>query len=342
MNLSCPIEHHHGDTILQAHGGGGRLMAELIQSVFAEAFVGLGLQADADSAALDIAGPVAFTTDSFVVKPIFFPGGDIGRLAVFGTVNDLAMRGATPQAISLGLILEEGLPMAKLRRIIESIATAAREADVQIVTGDTKVVERGKCDGIYINTSGIGPLNHGSDIHPRSVRPGDALILSGDLGRHATAVMASREGIAFETNIESDLCSLAAPIAAVLASDVEVHCLRDLTRGGLASAANEIANSANCSLSLNAQAIPVTDAVRGASELLGLDPLYLANEGRFLAIVAPESADSAICELRNAGCEACLIGTVNESPRGIVTLTSELGATRVLDLLRGEQLPRIC
>lgn len=341
MNLACPLEHAH-DTILQGHGGGGRLMRALIQDLFVEAFGELGLQADDDAAALDLSGPLAFTTDSFVVKPLFFPGGDIGRLAVFGTVNDLSMRGARPQVLSLGLILEEGLPLETLQQLTRSIATAAAEADVRIVTGDTKVVERGKCDGIYINTSGIGALDWGDRISAQAIQTGDALLVSGDLGRHAIAVMAAREGIRFETDIESDLGCLAPPVIGLLREGIAVHCLRDLTRGGLNSAVNELATASGLHFALEGPAIPVSDAVRGASELLGLDPLCLANEGRFLAVVPADAAESALCELRNHGCEPALIGRVESAPAGIVTLTSQLGVSRVLDLHHGEQLPRIC
>ncbi|MFT5130279.1 MAG: hydrogenase expression/formation protein HypE [Rhodothermales bacterium] len=322
------------ETITMAHGGGGRLMARLIQDLFVSAFAELGLQADSDAAALDLAGPLAFTTDSFVVTPRFFPGGDIGSLAVFGTVNDLAMRGAKPEALSLALILEEGLPMAELQRVIASVAAAAKQADVQIVTGDTKVVERGKGDGIFINTAGIGSLLTSADLAPRSIRVGDRILLSGDIGRHAVAIMAAREGIEFETEIESDLAPLAEPVAALIERGLDLHCLRDLTRGGLASALQELASASGLGMRIRTAEVPVCDAVRGASEMLGLDPLSLANEGRFIAIVASD------CELRNT--DGVLIGEVIESPAGMVILESEIGGSRIMDLPRGEQLPRIC
>jgi len=295
-----------------------------------------------DGAVFDVPGRIAFTTDSYVVKPIFFPGGDIGNLAVNGTINDLAMCGARPVSLSAAFILEEGFPMDDLRRITESMRAAAR--DVPIATGDTKVVDRGKGDGIYITTAGVGVIEHTFTIGPASVRPGDAVLVSGDLGRHGIAVLAQREGLSFETTIESDTASLWDAVSELLRAQVTIHCLRDLTRGGLASALNEIAGTAGVSIALNEALVPVTDDVRGACEILGLDPLYVANEGRFVCFVPADEAARAITALRSTDVAhgVVLAGRVVEGPKGRVTVKSPIGATRILDMLSGEQLPRIC
>jgi len=286
-NYSCPAPLTGHAEIQIAHGGGGRLTQQLIERIFGPAFDNPALNARHDGAVL--AAPagarLAFTTDSHVVSPLFFPGGDIGRLAVYGTVNDLAMCGARPRWLSAGFILEEGLPVATLERIVAAMAEAARKAGVQIVTGDTKVVERGKGDGLYVNMAGIGWVEHDRVIAPASVRPGDVVLLSGDIGRHGMAILALREGLAFESSIESDCAPLWPAVEALFAAGVEVHCLRDLTRGGLATAVIEIAETAGRAVALEEAAVPVCEPVRGACEILGLDPLYVANEGRFVAFV---------------------------------------------------------
>jgi hydrogenase expression/formation protein HypE len=323
-----------------AHGGGGRMMRSLIEGVIMPAFSNPALNAAHDGASLTINGSrLAFTTDSYVVQPLFFPGGDIGKLAVNGTVNDLAMCGARPLAISAGFIIEEGFSMDTLRRVIDSMAAAARAVGVQIVTGDTKVVDQGKGDGLYINTAGIGVIADGVDIAPTNIRPGDSILLNGDLGRHSLAIMALREGLRFESEIESDCAPLVEPVMALLDAGIKVRCLRDLTRGGLASALVEIASTAGRDLQIAESAVPVRDDVRGACEILGLDPLYAANEGRFITFVAPEDAPRALALL---GEGAQQIGSVLETQGGQVTLISVIGAARVIDMLSGEQLPRIC
>jgi hydrogenase expression/formation protein HypE len=320
-------------------------MRQLLESTFLPAFDNPALNRRHDSASLNIAGSrLAFTTDSYVVQPLFFPGGDIGSLAVHGTVNDLAMAGARPLYLSAGFILEEGLEMDVLRRIVRSMQDAAQRAHVQIVTGDTKVVNRGKADGVFINTAGIGVLEHGPALGPHQVEAGDIILLSGDIGRHGIAVMATREGLEFETTIESDSAPVADLVMDLLSEGVEIHCLRDLTRGGLASATNEIADTARVSIQLDETEIPVHEDVRGACEILGFDPLYVANEGRFIAIVSVADAERALHLLRRhpLGAEASIIGRVVPAPAGIVTMTSVIGATRIVDMLSGEQLPRIC
>ena len=319
---------------------------DLIDRVFAPAFLNPALAARHDGAVLVAPTGVrlAFSTDSHVVSPLFFPGSDIGRLAVHGTINDLAMCGARPRWLSAGFILEEGLSMATLERVVHSMGEAARAADVEIVAGDTKVVERGKGDGLFVNTSGIGWLEHGLSIGPAAVRAGDVVLLSGDIGRHGMAILAQREGLAFESPIESDCAPLWPAVEALFAAGVEVHCLRDLTRGGLATAVIEIAETAGLAMALDETAVPVGELVRGACEILGLDPLYVANEGRFVAFVPAAQAESALAALARTapgGPPAC-IGTVRAGPAGEVTLRSVVGIERILDRLSGEQLPRIC
>jgi len=342
---SCGLPHSRPERILLAHGGGGRMMQQLIREVFVKALGAHGRAAEHDAAVFAASGPrLAFTTDSYVVKPLFFPGGDIGKLAVLGTVNDLAMSGARPLYLSLGVILEEGLAISELERIVGSIAAAARDCNVVVLTGDTKVVERGKADGIYLNTAGIGAIEHTLHIHPASVQSGDVVLLSGDVGRHGMAIMAAREGLEFETPIQSDCASLAPMVHDLLSAGIEVHCLRDLTRGGLATALNEIAATAQQSISVEEEHIPVEESVRGACEMLGLDPLYVANEGRMVIFVPPAQADQALALLRQHahGEAAAAIGRVTAQPQGCVSLTSRIGVPRILDLLSGEQLPRIC
>lgn len=346
---SCPVALSNYPNVLLAHGGGGSLMHKLIEKMFIPAFSNPLIEGRHDGATFDVNGArgaatLAFTTDSHVVHPLFFPGGDIGTLAVNGTVNDLAMCGARPLYLSAGFILEEGLPMETLWRVVQSMRRAADEAGVQLVTGDTKVVDRGKGDGIFINTSGIGLIEHELVIGPQSVRPGDAILLSGDIGRHGIAIMAAREGLEFSGDIVSDCAPLSDPVMALLAAGIEVHCMRDLTRGGLASALVEIAEASKLHLSIQDRAIRVSDEVRGACELLGLDPMHVANEGRFVAFIAPRDVERALSILRShcvcAG--ATVIGRASEQPSGLVTMQSMIGASRIVDMLSGEQLPRIC
>ena len=341
----CPLPIAEYPHVLLAHGGGGRLMHGLIEKVFLAAFDNPLLATRHDGAVFPVhAQRLAFTTDSYVVRPLFFPGGDIGALAVDGTVNDLAMCGARPLYLSAGFILEEGLPMATLWRVVCAMRLAADAAGVQIVTGDTKVVDRGKGDGIFINTAGVGVCDHDRQIGPEHVRAGAAVLLSGDLGRHGVAIMSVREGLAFESEITSDCAPLAEPVLRLLETGVEVYCLRDLTRGGLASALNEIALAAGVHVELEERAVPVGEDVRAACEILGLDPLYVACEGRFVAFVAPADAERAVEVLRShpltAGAQ--IIGAVRARPAGLVTMRTALGTGRIVDLLSGEQLPRIC
>ena len=341
----CPLPITEKKTVQLAHGGGGRLMQQLIREVFVRSF-GDPLSTHLhDGATWPVEkGTLAFTTDSYVVQPLFFPGGDIGSLAVHGTVNDLAMCGAKPLWLSAGFILEEGLPIETLQRIVESMARAAKEAGVAIVTGDTKVVDKGKGDGIFINTAGIGVVPTGVKIGPRQIAPGDAILVSGDLGLHGVAVLSVREGLSFAGNIMSDSAPLHRVVADLIANGIEIHCLRDLTRGGFASALNEIASAAGVKLSIDERTIPVHDEVQGACELLGLDPLYVANEGRFVAFVPEAQADRAVAVMRGHGVakEAARVGVVNGRESSIVVLKTVLGTHRILDLLSGEQLPRIC
>jgi hydrogenase expression/formation protein HypE len=344
FSLSCPAP-LRGHRVTLAHGGGGRLMHELIEGIFLRAFDNPALAARHDGAVLDPGpGRLAFTTDSYVVHPLFFPGGDIGSMAVHGTVNDLAMCGARPFALSAGFILEEGLEMETLRRVAESMRRAADEAGVRIVTGDTKVVDRGKGDGIFINTAGIGLVKPGVDISPARVRAGDAVIVSGDLGRHGIAIMATREGLALETAIESDSAAVVAPVMALIEAGVDTHCLRDLTRGGLASALNEISFAARARIDIDEAAVPVREDVKAVCEILGFDPLYVANEGRFVAFLAAADAERAVEIFKKfeVGAGAAVIGRVETSGEALVTMKSLVGGRRVVDMLSGEQLPRIC
>jgi hydrogenase expression/formation protein HypE len=289
FTVSCPVPRIDNDTVLLAHGSGGRAMHRLLESVILPAFSNPSSEAAHDGAVLRIhRARLAFTTDSYVVQPLFFPGGDIGELAVNGTVNDLAMCGARPLFLSAGFILEEGLPMETLQRVVESMQKAAAAANVQIVTGDTKVVDKGKADGLFINTAGIGVVEHSLEIVPQSVRPGDVVIVNGDLGRHGMAIMAVREGLAFESLIESDCAPLAEPVLRLIDSGIEIRCLRDLTRGGLASSLCEIATSAKVQIHIEESALPVNEDVRGACEILGLDPIYVANEGNLLCSFQPK------------------------------------------------------
>jgi len=348
ISVTCPVPSADTRKIMLAHGGGGRLMHRLLDDVILPILDNDFLAERHDCAVLPLPAPpsacLAFTTDSYVVRPLFFPGGDIGTLAVNGTVNDLAMGGARPIWLSAGLILEEGLPWDSLRRVCESLRRAGDAAGVSIVTGDTKVVERGKGDGIFINTSGIGIVEHATALGPRQVQPGDAILLSGDIGRHGIALMAVREGIRLETSLESDCAPLAQMVLRLLNADVPVHCLRDLTRGGLAGALVEIAEAAGLAFQIQEDVIPVHETVRAVCEILGLDPLHVANEGRLVAFVPPDDAERALEELRRdpLGAGAQRIGTVAAGTPGSVSLRGSFGTNRILDMLSGEQLPRIC
>jgi len=343
--LTCPIPLADHPQIQLAHGGGGRLTNDLVERMFLPAFANAALGARHDGARLEFGAlTLAFSTDSYVVRPLVFPGGDIGTLAVNGTVNDLAMCGARPRFLSAAFIMEEGLAMETLWQVVSSMRAAADAAGVALVTGDTKVVDRGKGDGLYVNTAGVGLIEHDRVIAPMSVRSGDVVILSGDIGRHGMAVMAAREGLEFESAIESDCAPLAAPVLDLLDAGIDVHCLRDLTRGGLASAVCEIAQASSLNIRLDERAVSVREDVRGACEILGFDPMYVANEGRFIAIVPAADAGRAVEILRahDVSSHAATIGSVSESPSGIVTLRSAIGAMRIVDMLSGEQLPRIC
>lgn len=326
-----------------AHGGGGRASAWLLAEVIRPALAEPELERRHDGAVLNLAGPLAFTTDGYVVRPLFFPGGDIGTLAVNGTVNDLAMCGARPRFLSLAMVIEEGLPLATLRRVLASIREAARAAGVRVVTGDTKVVERGKADGLFLTTGGVGQVLAPSPIGPRALQPGDALLLSGDIGRHGIAVLAAREELGFEPPIASDCAPLAEPVLALLAEGIALHCLRDLTRGGLASGATELAETAGLTLRLEEAAVPVRPEVRAACELLGLEPMQVANEGCFLAALPAAEAARALAVLRRfpACAQAALVGEVAAGPARVLC-RGMLGVERVLDLPYGEALPRIC
>jgi hydrogenase expression/formation protein HypE len=340
----CPVPVTPADTVALAHGGGGRLTRQLIEQVFLPLLDNPALRPLHDGAVVDTpAGRLAFTTDGYVVHPPVFPGGDIGTLAVHGTVNDLAMCGARPLALSAGLILEEGCPMDLVKQAVASMRRAADRSGVSIVTGDTKVVDRGKADGIFITTSGIGLIECAAPPAPARIQSGDAILVNGDLGRHGIAIMAIREGLTFETTIESDTAPLADLVQALLRGGIDVHCLRDLTRGGLASALIELSASARVAMTLNERAIPISEEVHGACEILGLDPLYVANEGRCAAIVPASQAEAALAIMRGhpEGAGAARIGVVADG-RPRVTVIGALGEPRLVELFSGEQLPRIC
>jgi hydrogenase expression/formation protein HypE len=346
FNLSCPVPLHGHKTIQMAHGGGGKLMHDLINKVFIPNFDKNGTNIEHDGAVFDIGdSKLAFTTDSYVIDPLFFPGGNIGELSVYGTVNDLAMCGAKPLYISCALIIEEGFPVETLEKIIGSMKYAADKAGVQIITGDTKVVDKGKGDGIFINTAGIGLVEKNVNISPANIKPGDAVILNGDIGRHGIAVISVREGLEIETEIESDAGCLNHLVHKLIESGIRISCMRDLTRGGLASALNELAISANAGINIKEKNIPVREDVKGACEILGFDPLYVANEGRFVSFIHPDDIDKALNVMKNdeLGKNASVIGYVKEKyDGGLVVMESLIGANRIVDMLSGEQLPRIC
>lgn len=333
------------DRILLAHGSGGTMMRELIEEVFVETFAEQALNGLDDAATLPFAGPrLAFSTDTYVVNPIFFPGGDIGRLAICGTVNDVATSGATPLYISVGFVLEEGFPVDDLKRILVSMRDAAAEAGVHIVTGDTKVVEKGHGDGVFINTAGVGVLPDGIELSSTKCQPGDKVLVSGTLGDHGIAIVSIREGLEFSTDIETDAAPLNALIANVLAAAPDSRCFRDPTRGGLSSTLNELASASGVSITVDETIVPVKSQVRGASEMLGYDVFQVANEGKMVAVVPAEQAEAALEAMRRSpyGEDAAIIGEVAEGPAGKVYVKTGFGATRIMDMLVGEQLPRIC
>ena len=335
------------DRILLAHGSGGKLSRKLVEELFLPPFENPILSRLDDAAVVNWGegtARLAFTTDSYTVKPLFFPGGDIGRLAVAGTVNDLAMMGARPLHLSAAFVIEEGLPLEVLRRVVESMRCTAEEAQVTIVAGDTKVVERGFADGLFINTSGVGMVPEGVQISGSGARVGDVVIVSGPIGDHGIAVLSEREGIAFGTSIESDVAPLNHLVEAMLKASRGIHVLRDPTRGGLATTLNEIAQRSGVAIRLDEESIPIREGVLAACEMLGYDPLYVANEGKLVAIVAPEDAERVLEAMHRTryGEEACVIGEVAAEPAGRVVMRTEIGGTRIVDMLSGEMLPRIC
>ena len=341
----CPVPLRHEDLIVMGHGSGGKLGADLVTKLFMPAFDNIYLGAGDDGAVFQtLEGRMAISTDSHVVFPLFFPGGDIGHLSVCGTVNDVSMMGARPLYMSVGFILEEGLPMETLRRVVASMKLAAEEAGIKIVTGDTKVVQRGKADGLYINTTGIGVIPSSVNVSGRLARSGDKVILSGPIGDHGIAVLAARGELGFETDICSDSAPLNHLIAAMLETSENIHVLRDPTRGGVATTLNEIAHQSQVGIIVNETSIPVRPAVASVCEMLGFDPMYVANEGKLLAIVSPEDADKVLATMRltKYGQDSVIIGEVLDKPQNRVLMKTALGSTRVIDVLTGEMLPRIC
>jgi len=332
------------ETILLAHGSGSRLSHDLIEKNFLPALTNPLLARLDDSAVFDLSGRLAFTTDSYVVSPIFFPGGDIGKLAVCGTVNDLSMSGAMPLYLSLSFIIEEGLTIGELKRVVGSIKAAAQEAGIDVVTGDTKVVNRGSADKLFINTAGIGLIPEGVDISGANARVGDKIILSGTIGDHGIAVMSQREGLKFSVPVQSDCAPLNKLVSEMLEASRRIHCLRDPTRGGLATTLNEFARQSPVGIRIEEDRIPIRDGVRGACELLGFDPLYIANEGKLIAIVPPDDAGKILTKMKRNkyGADSVVIGEVTDDHKGRVILKTRLGASRILDMLSGELLPRIC
>lgn len=331
-------------TVLLAHGSGGNLSHELVEKVFLPFLANPMLNKLDDSAVFELSGQLAFTTDSYVVNPIFFPGGDIGRLAVYGTVNDLSMSGAKPLYLSLSIIVEEGFPLSELNFVVKSIKEAAEEAEVDIVTGDTKVVNQGQIDKLFINTSGIGVIAAGIDISGSNARTGDKVILSGTIGDHGIAVMTQREGLKFEVPIGSDCAPLNKLVAQMLEASPNIHCLRDPTRGGLSTTLNELARQSHVGIVIKEDKIPIKEGVRAACELLGFDPVYVANEGKLVAIVEPNDADKVLAQMKQNGygTDAAIIGEVISNHPSRVIMKTRLGPSRIIDMLSGELLPRIC
>ncbi len=330
------------DRILLGHGSGGKLMHELIREHFGPSF---GMERFGDSAILNLnPQKLAFTTDSYVVSPLFFPGGNIGELAVYGTVNDLAVSGAEPRFMTAGFIIEEGFPIAQLKTIVESMSRAASDARVSIVAGDTKVVNKGKGDGLFINTAGIGVPLEGIEISPSRIRAGDKILINGEVGNHGIAVMAERNGISFDPAIVSDTRPLNGLVRAMCEVTTDIHFMRDPTRGGLATTLKEVALESGKCIKVKEGLLPIAPQVRGACDLLGLDPIYVANEGALVAVVAPDQADALVDVMRRHpfGAHARIIGEVHDSPGGTVLLETLVGGTRIIDMLQGEQLPRIC
>lgn len=345
FNLNCPVPISDYEKVLLAHGGGGTLSHQLIQKMFFSQFDNSLLNQEHDGAIFEIDGTrFAFSTDSYVVQPIFFPGGNIGELAVNGTVNDLAMCGAKPLYISCGFIIEEGFPMKDLWEVVLAMKNAAAKANVQIVTGDTKVVDKGKGDKIFINTSGIGVIQKDVRISPLNCKVGDAIIVNGNIADHGIAIMSARENLSFETSIKSDCTPLNSLVEKMLAVSKNIHVLRDPTRGGVASALNEIAQKANVGILIEEDKIPIREEVKGACELLGFDPLYIANEGKLLAIVAEEDAEKVLIEMKKhpLGKDSSIIGRVTNENLKTVIMKTSIGSKRIVDMLSGEQLPRIC
>jgi hydrogenase expression/formation protein HypE len=343
--FSCPLPITEYKNVLLAHGGGGKLSHQMIQKMFVSRFKNDFLDPFHDGAIFPVGNTrLAFSTDSYVISPIFFPGGDIGTLAVNGTVNDLAMCGARPLYLSSAFILEEGLPMEDLWRVVLSMEQAAKIAGIQLVTGDTKVVDRGKGDKIFINTSGIGVIPHGVEISPKRAKPGDKIILNGPIGQHGIAIMSVREGLEFDTQIKSDCAPLGGLVEKMFVASKKIHVLRDPTRGGVASVLNEIAESAKVGITLNEENIPITEEVSGACEILGFDPLYVANEGKLIAFVTSAEAKKVLTAMRShpLGKDSVIIGEVTAEHSGTVIMKTRIGGTRVVDMLSGEQLPRIC
>ncbi len=331
------------ERILLGHGSGGKLMYQLIREHFVPEFKLKSLNDSAVLGGLN-KGKIAFTTDSYVVSPVFFPGGNIGELAVYGTVNDLSMVGATPLYITSGLILEEGFPLEDLRKILTSMSEAAKKAGIKIVAGDTKVVNKGKADGIFINTSGVGIVDKDIEISPSKVKPGDKVILSGPIGNHGISIIAERNGLTFNPPVLSDTAPLNGLVREMLKHTKKIHAMRDPTRGGLATTLKEIANDSGCCITIYEESIPVPSGVRGACELLGLDPLYVANEGILIAIVSSDVADSLVKKMKkmSVASQSCIIGEVIKKPAGMVLLKTSIGGTRMIEMLSGDQLPRIC
>jgi hydrogenase expression/formation protein HypE len=343
LSCPCPITNH--TTVQMAHGAGGRLSAELTEKFFLPRFKNDTLNNLEDQAILSVkAGRLAFSTDSFVVDPIFFPGGNIGDLAINGTVNDVAMSGAVPRYISVGFILEEGLELEMLHRVLLSMEEAAKNAGVTVVTGDTKVVEKGHCDKLFINTSGIGTIPDGINMSCKNLKPGDKILLSGTLADHGMAIMSTRKGLSFQSQLKSDTAALNGLVEAMLKITPEIHALRDPTRGGLATTLNELAKSSTVGITIHEEVIPVRPEVQGACEVLGIDPMYVANEGKCVAVVPAGQAQSVLEAMQGhpCGADACLIGEVTDKNPGMVVMKTMLGATRIIDMPLGEQLPRIC